>query len=113
MDIAHELYKGSELVDREITEVSSAYVGTIKRDLRFSMYNSATNRESGMNYRGWKYISQMTNISNIDAVLDEIATGSISFTAWQRNVNDWGTDELTYWENLMRAYHLESNIGYL
>ena len=100
-----------EAVDREIIEASSVYVGTIKRDLRFSMYNSATNRESGMNYRGWKYISQMTNISNIDAVLDEIATGAISFSAWQIQYNNW--DEPTYYENVIRAYHLESNIGYL
>lgn len=100
-----------EAVDREITEVSSAYVGTIKRDMRFSMYDNATNRESGMNYRGWKYISQMTNISNIDAVLDEIATGAISFSAWQIQYNNW--DEPTYYENVIRAYHLESNIGYL
>ena len=100
-----------EAVDREITEVSSVYVGTIKRDMRFSMYNSATSRDSGVGYRGWKYLSQMTNISNIDAVLDEIATGAISFSAWQIQYNNW--DEPTYYENVIRAYHLESNIGYL
>jgi hypothetical protein len=100
-----------EAVDREITEATSAYVGTTKRDLRFSMYNNATSRDSGVGYRGWKYISQMTNIDNIDAVLDEIATGVISFSAWQLQYENW--DERTYYENVMRAYHLESNIGYL
>ena len=102
-----------EAVDREITETSSTYVGTTKRDLRFSMYDNATKRDSGVDYRGWKYISQMTNIDNIDAVLDEIATGTISFSAWQMHAPDHGTDELTYYEHVMRAYHLESNLGYL
>lgn len=111
------LYIRIEAIDREVVEQTSMYVGTLKRDLRFSVYSSESDRDSGKGSNHWKYISQMTHIDNIDAVLDEIATGSISFSVWEYRYGDGYRypsyrNEIVYFD-MKRAYHLESTPWYL